>query len=354
VLFQDPYGSAGVANPFPAQYATNAPSANANFPQPVSLSNTLPRNMKIPLITTWNIALERQLANDMQLRVAYVGNKGTYMGPSDFYQNARELNPAVYIPGASTTSNTQARRLNPSLGSITQIPNEHNSHYNALQVALNKRFSHGFTLLANYTWSKTIDDFGWANPYDREFNHGISNDDIPQLFKLAGVYQFPKAPVSGFVDRVVNGWELTANALWQGGFPLTITSGVDNSLSGIGRDRADFLGGAAQLDSGRSHAQMIAQWFDTSKFTVNALGTFGNSGKNILRGPHLFNTDLSLLKNVKMYERVSMQLRFEFFNAFNNVNFNNPATTVSNTASFGRLTSAGDPRILQAAAKIIF
>ena len=354
VLFQDPYGSAGVANPFPAQYATNAPPANANFPQPVSLSNTLPRDMKIPLVTTWNVAVERQLANDMLLRVAYVGNKGTYMGPSDFYQNARELNPAVYIPGASTTSNTQARRLNPGLGSMTQIPNGHNSHYNALQVALNKRFSHGFTLLANYTWAKTIDDFGWANSYNREFNHGISNDDIPHLFKLAAVYQFPRALVSGFVDRVVNGWELTANTLWQAGFPLTITSGVDNSLSGVGRDRADFLGGAAQLDSGRSHAQMIAQWFDTSKFTANALGTFGNSGKNILRGPHLFNTDLSLLKNVKMYERVSMQLRFEFFNAFNNVNFNGPGTTVSNTAGFGRITSAGDPRILQAAAKIIF
>ncbi len=354
VLFQDPYGSARVANPFPAQYATNAAPANSNFPQPVSISNTLPRSMNIPLVTTWNIALERQVAKDMQLRVAYVGNKGTQMGPSDFYQNARELNPAVYIPGASTTNNTQARRINPNLGSVSQIPNGHNTHFNSLQVALNRRFSHGFTLLANYTWEKTIDDFGWANPYNRAFDRGISNDDIPQIFKLAGVYQLPKAPVHGFVDRVVNGWEVTANTLWQGGFPLTITSGVDNSLSGVGRDQADFLGGAAQLDSGRSHAQMITQWFNTSKFTVNALGTFGNSGKNNLRGPRTFNTDLSLLKNIAVYERVSMQLRFEFFNAFNNVNFNAPGTTVANTASFGLITSAGDPRILQAAVKVIF
>ena len=91
---------------------------------------------------------------------------------------------------------------------------------------------------------------------------------------------------------------------------------------------------------------MIARWFDTSLFMPNALGTFGNSGKNILRAPRLFNTDFWAIKNTKLAERASLQFRAEFFNFFNNVNFGGPNATVTN-ANFGRITSAGSPRIIQ-------
>jgi hypothetical protein len=152
----------------------------------------------------------------------------------------------------------------------------------------------------------------------------------------------------------VNGWELTGNTIWRSGFPFTVRSGFDNSFSGVGRDHADFLGGQAQLDSGRSHAAEIAQWFDTSRFVPNVPGTFGNSGKNNLRGPRFFNTDIGLLKNNRLAERLTLQLRAEFFNIFNNVNFNNPGNVVSSASSFGRITSAGSPRILQFGAKLVF
>ena len=153
---------------------------------------------------------------------------------------------------------------------------------------------------------------------------------------------------------LVNGWEATTNTQWRSGFPLTIRSGFDNSFTGVGRDRADFLGGNAQLSFDRSHPDMIASWFDTTKFVANAPGTFGNSGKNILRGPRSFNSDVGILKNTRLTERFGLQFRAEFFNIFNNVNFNNPGTVVSNTSSFGRITSAGSPRILQFGAKILF
>jgi hypothetical protein len=160
--------------------------------------------------------------------------------------------------------------------------------------------------------------------------------------------------VRGGAGRILNGWSVNSIVHWQGGFPLNITSGRDNSFSGQNRDRADFLGGDADLgNSGRPHGEMVRQWFDTSKFRVNAEGTFGSVGRNVLRGPRLFNTNLSLMKDTRLTERIAVQFRAEFFNLFNNVNFRNPTTNVS-SAQFGQITQAGDPRILQFALKTRF
>ena len=98
---------------------------------------------------------------------------------------------------------------------------------------------------------------------------------------------------------------------------------------------------------------MVARFFDTSRFTPNAVGTFGNSGRGNLRGPRFFNTDLGVVKNTKISERVSLQFRAEFFNVFNNVNFRPPSTNAA-SAQFGRITAAADPRILQFALKLVF
>ena len=141
---------------------------------------------------------------------------------------------------------------------------------------------------------------------------------------------------------------------WQSGVPFTVRSGLDNSFSGVGQDRADYLGGNASLSSGRPHGEMILQYFDTSQFTPNAVGTFGNSGKNILRGPRYFNADFSVVKNTSISEAKSVQFRAEFFNAFNNVNFGLPNSTLSSGAQFGRITSALDPRIVQFGLKFLF
>ena len=99
---------------------------------------------------------------------------------------------------------------------------------------------------------------------------------------------------------------------------------------------------------------MVARYFDTSLFVQNATGTFGNSGRNIIRGPRYFNTDIGLLKNNRITERLGLQFRAEFFNIFNNVNFNLPNANLSAGAQFGRITSALDPRILQFGLKMLF
>jgi hypothetical protein len=128
---------------------------------------------------------------------------------------------------------------------------------------------------------------------------------------------------------------------------------VDNSFRGIFSDRADYIGGNASLDRGRPHRQLVQEYFNVAAFVPNAIGTFGNSGKNILRGPRFFDTDLGLLKDFAITERWRLQFRAEFFNAFNNVNFSQPQNYLG-SSSTGQITSAGNPRILQFALKLNF
>ena len=119
--------------------------------------------------------------------------------------------------------------------------------------------------------------------------------------------------------------------------------------------------GTAQLSYSRSHGEMVAQWFDTTKFKVNAIGTFGNSGRDILRGPRFFNTDLGLLKSTKIRERMNLQFRAEFFDIFNNVNFQPPGSNIS-SSTVGRITSVvvdsfglpNSERIIQLGLKMSF
>jgi hypothetical protein len=353
VDFEDPYGSAGVQNPFPDQYALKLPGPDVQVVRPAGIGLTVPQDLRLPLVTTWNLFVERQIIGNWLVRAGYVGNKGTFLGGSDNFKARNELNPAIYIPGASTVANTQSRRIYSEFSQIGIVNSGHNSNYHGLQINVEKRFSSGLSLLSNYTWSKTIDDFGWTNPFNRSYDRGIADDDIAHVFKLSGIYQLPGFNVSGPANRILNGWELTSNVIWRGGFAFTPRTGSDNSFSGVGRDRPDFLGGDSTLPSDRPHGELIQKWFDTSKFVPNAIGTFGNTGKNILRGPRFFNTDFGLIKNTKMTERANLQFRAEFFNIFNNVNFGQPAANVS-AGSFGRILGAADPRIIQFALKLSF
>ena len=182
-------------------------------------------------------------------------------------------------------------------------------------------------MLASHTWAKLIDDAGWTNPFDRTFDHGRAREDVAHNFKLSSIYEIPRLRLTGIASAILNGWGITSNVAWRGGFPFQVRSGRDNSFSGVGRDRADFIGTdihAAQLSSDRPHGEMIAEYFDTSLFVQNAEGTFGRSGRNVLRGPESFNTDLGLLQTTRITERTALQFRAEFFNLFNNVNFKLP------------------------------
>lgn len=358
VNFANPYATIGIPNPFPGQYASHPPAQDVPFTLPVSIYGSLQHDWHMPEMATWNLNVEHQFGQSWVARVSYAGNKGTYLASGVLGFN--EQNPAIYIPGSSTEANTQQRRLNPNFGSVGLFSSDNNSHYNSLRLNLEKRFSRGFTILANYTWSRMLDDLspnganGRTDPFNRHFDYGVSSDDVPHVFNFSGVWDIPSAPLHGLANRLVNGWQLTAITNWRSGFPFSVFSNQDNSLSGIGSDRADYIGGAAGLGSGRSHGQLAQEYFNVAAFVPNAIGTFGNSGKNILRGPRFFETDMGLLKNFGITERVKTQFRAEFFNTFNNVNFGQPLNYLGSNGT-GQITStAGGPRVIQLALKLVF
>ena len=359
--FVDPFGSQGITpNPFPAQYGPSLPGPDVTFTLPVSIYGTFERNWVMAQVATWNLVFERQFRNNWLVRAAYIGNKGTHLSTA-VDGGANEGNPAIYIPGQSTADNTQDRRINPNFGSVGIYGSLYNSNYNSLQLNMEKRFSRGLSLLANYSWSKMIDNFGPfggenTNPFNPNFDRSVSNDDVTHVFHISGIWDLPKSQLHGIAGGFINGWRTTGIVTWHSGFPFQIYSGTDNSFSGIGIDRADFIGTSlsqARLDPNRSHGALIQEYFNTALFVPNAVGTFGNTGRNILRGPGYFNTDFGLIKDTRMTERTTLQFRAEFFNLFNNVNFGQPDNSVADS-TIGQITSARDPRILQFALKVLF
>jgi hypothetical protein len=151
----------------------------------------------------------------------------------------------------------------------------------------------------------------------------------------------------------LGGWQSNAIFTAETGIPLTIVSGVNNALDGEAGDFAGYMGGSWSLPGGRARKDQIAQWFNTTAFTVNALGTIGTARRGQLRAPGDSNMDFSLFKDFAFKERARVQLRGESFNLFNHPNLGPPNTTVT-SPNFGRITTALDPRILQLALKVIF
>ncbi len=263
----------------------------------------------------------------------------------------------------------QSHRIDPNFSSVNLYPTDLNFRYHSLQANVEKRFSRGLSLLANYTWSRAQDDADPAvNPFDiHHFGWGNSFSDRPNVFHLSAIWALPNAPIKGWASQITNGWKITGINSWQSGFRFTVYSGVDHSDTGVGFDRADFTGSniSQAVFGDRSHAQMVNQYFNTSLFTQNAAGSFGNSPRNVLAGPGFFNIDMAAIKYFPVNEGMKFQFRAEFFNVLNNVNFTVPGLGSANpdesavgnvvgTGNFGKLTFAADPRILQFALKLIF
>jgi hypothetical protein len=342
--FSAPYVGAALPDPFPAQLG----SATAVFPTPITVTTYSPQ-WKTTLAYNYNLTLERQIG-EYVVRVAYVGSR-TQNGSRTW-----ELNPAVYSPGA-TTATTNARRPFQPYGSIGMMTQDGLANYNSLQAVVNKRFSHGFTVLANYTYSKSIDDYAqvmpWNFPNGNFMNYGPSSFDHTQRFVVSYVWQVPDFLHSKnrVVTALLTGWQFTGIGTFQTGKPDTIASGVDNSLTALGSDRAVYTGVSPTRPSG---ADPVLQWFNPAAYAVNPIGTFGTLGRGTIRSPSTFNWDMGGFKNWKITERIGLQFRAEFFNVFNQTQLLDPGVSVNSATSFGRILSANDPRIMQFALKLTY
>lgn len=342
---------AGTTNPFPVDIF-NVP-ADAPVVLPFN-AFSYSADMRPGKLHSWHVTGEREIFQATMLRVAYAGSRG------DGLTIGVERNPAIYAPGATTATTNQRRPLFPSYGNIISIEPLGRSTYHSLQVTVDKRLSGGLSVLSNYTLSKSMDNTSAnkqngttaVNPFDLSYDWGPANADRRHRWVTSVLWQVPGQFSNPVLSAALTGWNLTGIFTIMSGQPFTVTSGVDNARSGTGGQFADVVGDPT-LSSDRPTAERIAQWFNTSAFTVNALGTFGNAGRNSLRGPDYQTLDLGLHKTFALSSRIRTQFRLEAFNALNRANFNIPEGNRS-SGNFGRILSAQDPRILQVALRAWF
>lgn len=189
-------------------------------------------------------------------------------------------------------------------------------------------------------------------------NRGLSSGDVNRQFIGSYVWQLPAAKSLGFFGRnVIGGWQSSGVLTLRAGFPFSVLSGLDYSYSGNGIDRADLIGNTS-LSGDRSNGAKLNEWFNAAAFTFNAPGTFGNSGRDIIRQPGVANFDFALTKSFPLKlehfaETQRVDFRAEAFNLFNRANFGRPDRTLTHS-KFGQILSAADPRILQFALRYSF
>lgn len=304
----------------------------------------------------WSLSIQQAIGSSAAFEVNYVASSS-----SNLFSSV-EANYAIYQPGA-TTANTQDRRLFPQFGQINLALSGFSANYNSLQLVLNKRYAHGFTVLGSYTWSKALGigsaSFGEGsngprNPYDWRADYGPLSLDRTHNFVASALWDVPVgrkgAPM--WQRWTVGGWQLSGIASVRSGAPLTFRSGRDNSFTGIGGDTADITGDW-RLPGGRSKADQIARWFNTGVFVQNPAGTFGTTGIGVMRGPGSWNIDTAIQKNFPVTEGKRLELRGSFYNLFNHAVLGNPNTTANNP-TFGRITSADTPRVIEFGLRFAF
>lgn len=348
----DPY--AGRTSPFPGV----APKpANFSIPRPLSW-NAMDHNFNNAYIQQWNVTLERQLFGAANiLRATYQGSKGTRL-PLVYNENV-----ATYLPGRSTRANFNERRpFWPDFGAVRIMKSVANSTYHAAIVTFERRFNRDWSVTSSYTFSKNIDNAINAssansgvinNPYNWNSDRGLSDSDRPHAFVSSYLWDMPRLKSWHPVLRhVLGGWQNNGILSAYSGLTFSIAAGIDQSLTANGADRADVRGDW-RLSSSRSKAERIDRWFNPTAFALPAEGTFGTAGRNRLRGPGSINFDWGLFKQIPVREGHSLQFRSEFFNLFNHANLGLPNANLQ-SAQFGRITTAGGPRVIQFALKYAF
>jgi hypothetical protein len=345
----DPWANFPGGNPFPAE------TTNPNFVfQNATVFGYAP-NYRERQMFQWRFGIEREIAADYLVTLAYVGSKGTHM-PQRWDPNA-----AVYGPGATAANTNQRRPFYPPLTNIEFWGSGANSNYNSAQVSLDKRFSRGFSIVTSYTFSKSIDDMvgsggdGFASdPKNFRIERGPSVFDCTHAFVNSFVWSIPvKAGLNRALRTVVGGWQATGFVSLYSGAPLVYSTSQDRALNGQ-PNRPNRLRDP-RLDTTRPRSEYILQYFDKTAFAFNSPGQIGNApAKDAqVRAPGSVGTDLGINKIFQFTERFRIQFRSEFFNVINRPNFSAPVTNIDST-TFGRITGSGAGRIIQFGLKLLF
>jgi hypothetical protein len=317
-----------LAQGFPAPTTTVYPTAGASL-------QAIDGNFRVPYAQQWNLGLQREFRGGIVVSASYVGTKGT----------ALVLDPDVNqpVPGPGAVA---MRRPYPLFAGIPTVESVGNSIYHSMQLSAEKRFAKGLSFLLSYTLSHAIDqgDFLTAPQNSLNFTQDRGNGafDVRNHFSGSWTWALPGHWCQPW-NTLLGRWQLNGIASIYSGLPFTVTSSV-NTLNGSGTQRVNRIGSGVLPASARS----LQEYFNIADFVIPALYQFGNSGRDILKGPGTAQFDGSLFKNFHYSgsDRTYVQFRCEVFNVANAPQFNNPASAVGNPAA-GTITSAGSKPTLQ-------
>ena len=383
----------GIGNPvtlssLPAPSTQPAPSASVPDQSLISVS-TLDKNLRTPYTQSWNTGIQQDLGHGMTMEVNYVGS-----GSHRLFRSVDGNPPIPALVAAAQANGTlpitvsgAALRFGPLIG-LPQVTGNlafdepvivksiGNATYNGLQTTFHKRFGGGLDFQAAYTWSHAIDDA--ADPlvapggnrniardsFDLHEERGSSDYDLRHRLVTTYVYQLPAGPghrlfSNGFAGRILGGWELAGISTFQSGSPFDLYSSRDSQYTGL-TNRPDLVGNPA-IPAGSPINQIGPP---ITAFALQPFGRPGNLGRNTFTGPTYYDTDVTLLKNIRFTERFNAQFRAEAYNVFNRIQFA-PLGTASNTlaspGTFGQsLSTLTQPdgttsaRQLQLALKLLF
>ncbi len=330
-------------------------------------------NEKVPRGENFSISVQHSIGYGTVLDLAYVGALGRHL----YWQ--RNLNP---VPAGA---DFQAANIDPTTGkalqntfltpivgysNINMVEPASSSNYHSMQFSVSRRFAKGLQLGGAWTWSKSMDfndgDTGGVNTLVpiRTWDYGFAGFDHTHVVKINYVYDLPKL-LSGnpFAKGVLNGWQVSGITTFQSGGPMSVgwtTSGFavpDISGTPSQGARIEVNGNPVLPKSERT----FTQFFKTSVFSIPPVGTFGNAGKYLLRGPGINNWNMGVMRAFHLYERLAGQFRWEMYNAFNHTQFTGVNTSASFNAQgqqvnalFGSYTAAASARIMQFALRFSF
>ena len=395
-----------VGDPFPLP--DNATPANAVFPAN-SDYEVFPTHFKPASTMQWTLSLQQKLGRGWELQLDYVGNKTSHIA------QGLALNPATFVPGVwgaggagcagvvltgasrvapgaagspcSTVANQNARAFlteqNPVSGpqygiggsGATLVGDEGVANYNGLITTVQHRLSSTFSVLANYTWSKCLNEndasgdvstTSVSNPSNPALDYGPCGSDYRNIENVVLVVQSRFAIPNHYVKALVNGWEVAPLTHIVSGAPFSLGAGVDNSLTDIGQDRPNRIPSVPIyikqqiLVNASTHAYLNPLAFCSQPTTANpcanyavAPGTYGTESRNALRGLPAYQFDAQVSRIFPIHERFDTTLRLEAFNVLNHPNFSTPNSSLS-SSTFGQISGASAARVFQGSVKLNF
>ena len=325
-------------------------------------------------IQQWSLSVSKSLGRETTLEVGYLGSRGLHLQRSRLINNAppgpgalgprRPFRTLSFLPGMELPPDITVVSTTFPVSGINLLENSARSWYDAGYVNLRRRYSKGISLLANYTWSKSLTDapdfrspmFESAIPQNNNDLRGEKGlgCDVRHRFALSAIFELPGLGKSGLLQMITKNWMLSTIFQVQSGFPFTVSVFGDTANAGtlLGENpiRANYTGQAVFDEESRT----ADRWINPAAFAAPPAFAFGNVGRNTVVGPGMQTLDLAVTREFNVTEKTKFQFRAELFNALNHTNLGTPGRFV-NTPQFGVITEAATPgRQIQFSARVSF